>query len=45
MLQDRFKDVDFFENDKYAGMLTDSSKFLSEARNTGNRDENIFLDF
>ena len=34
-----------FESDLYVGMLTYSCKFLTEARNMLNRDEDIFLDF
>ena len=34
-----------FEDDLYTGMSKDSPKFLTEARNIWNRDEDIFLDF
>ena len=41
---DRFKGVGSFKDDLYTGMSKDSSKFFTEARNIGNRDEDIFLD-
>ena len=44
MHKDRFKGVSSFEDDLDTGMLKDSSKFPTEARNIGNRDEGIFLD-
>ena len=40
--KDGFKNVCSFEDNLHTGMLKDSSKFLTEARN---RDENITLDF
>ena len=39
----RFKVVGTFEDNLYTSMLKDSSKFLTEARNIGNRDDDIFL--
>ena len=45
MHEEKFKGVGSFEDDLYAGMLKDSSKFLTEDKNTENRDEDIFLDF
>ena len=42
MHKDRFKGVGSFEDDLYTGMSKGSSKFLTEARNIGNRDEEIF---
>ena len=39
MLNDKFKSVISFEDDLYTGMLNDSSKFLTEARNKGKTDE------
>ena len=41
----RFKAIGPFEDDLYSSMLVTSSKFLTEASNKGNRDEDIFLDF
>ena len=43
--KDRFKGVGCFEDDLYIGMSKDSSKFLTEARNIGNGDKDIFLHF
>ena len=45
MHKDRFQGVGSFEDDLNASMSKDSSKFFTEDRNIGNRDENIFLDF
>ena len=42
---DRFKGVGSFEDDWYNCILDNSSKFLTEARNIRNRDEDIFSDF
>ena len=36
--------VAFPEDDLYAGIIEDPSEFLTEARNMGNRDEDIFID-
>ena len=41
----RFEGVGSFEDELYTGVLTDYSKLLTEARNTDNRGEDIFLDF
>ena len=38
----RCKGVGFFEDDLYTGMSKDSSELLTEARNIGNGDEDIF---
>ena len=38
----RFNSVGIFEDDFYASMSDDSSKFLTENMNIGNRDEIIF---
>ena len=43
MHKDRCKDVGSFEDDMYTVMLEDSSKFFTEAKDIGNRDEDIFL--
>ena len=45
MNKNRFKAVASFADDLCTGMLKDSSKFLTEARNIGNRVTAIFLDF
>ena len=45
MHKDRFKGVSSFEDELYTSMSQDSSKFLVEGTNIGNRDEDIFLDF
>ena len=37
--------VGSFEDNLYTGMLKDSSKYLTETKNIGNRGEIIFLDF
>ena len=42
---DTFKGAGSFEDELYTGISKDSSEFLTEARNIGNRDESIFLDF
>ena len=42
MHKDRFKDVGSFEGDLYTGMSKESLKSITETRNTGNRDEDIF---
>ena len=44
MYQNGFEGAGTFEGNLYTGMLKDSSKFLIEARNTGNVDEGIFID-
>ena len=45
MHNDRFKGVSFFEDDLFTTMSEPSSKFLPDARNIGNSDEDIFVDF
>ena len=45
MHKNRFKGIGSVEDDLYTGMLKDSSKFFTEARNIRNRDVDIFLDF
>ena len=45
MHKDRFKGFGSLKGHLYTGMSKDSSKYLSEVRNIGNRDEDIFLDF
>ena len=44
MHKDKFKGVVSFEDDLHTGILKDSSKFLTEARNIGNRHKDIPLD-
>ena len=39
------KGVGSFEDGLNTAMLEDSSEFLTKARNTRNRDEDIFIDF
>ena len=43
MHNNRFKGVSFFEDDSYTGSLKDASEFLTEDRNRGHRDEDIYL--
>ena len=43
--KDRFEEVGSFEDDLYTGMSKDFSKFLTETRDIGKRDKNIFLFF
>ena len=45
MHKDRFKGAGLFEDYLYTGVLKDSSKLLTEARNIGNSDEDAILDF
>ena len=43
MHQERFKALGSFEDDSYNGMLKDSSEFLTETGNIGNRNEDILF--
>ena len=43
MHKDRSNGVGPFEDDLYGGILKDSAKFLTEARNIGDRDDTFFL--
>ena len=43
MHKDGYNSVGSFEDDSYTGMSKDSSKFFTEVRNIGNRDEDIFF--
>ena len=45
MHKNGFRGVGSFEGDLYTAMSKDSSKFLTNARNIRNKDEDIFNDF
>ena len=45
MPKDGHNGVCYFEGDLCTGNSKDSSEFLTEARNIGNKDKDVFIDF